>query len=166
MSNAAVVVVGATNRPNDIDSAFLRRLPVLIETKTPSLEGRIDIIRKMLSKLQLSDDVDINAIALRTPDFTGSELRELVRVASVQRIKGMAEKVKSITNTTTTGNIDLENFKMKSISASHTPLMMKDFEYALLKTCRSGRIIQSSCYHIIHVSLLKISFCFFTWLNI
>lgn len=45
---APVIVLGATNRPMDIDSAFLRRMPLTIQTQAPDYNSRVDIITKML----------------------------------------------------------------------------------------------------------------------
>jgi SpoVK/Ycf46/Vps4 family AAA+-type ATPase len=64
----------------DLDKAFLRRMPVSIKTVAPDLRGRLDILRKMLVLEKLDVDVDLQNIAMRTDDFTGSDLRELVRL--------------------------------------------------------------------------------------
>lgn len=43
-----VVILGATNRPNDIDEAFLRRLPMKIKIDFPNEKQRLDILRRVL----------------------------------------------------------------------------------------------------------------------
>ena len=45
---APVIVLGATNRPMDIDAAFLRRMPLTVQTRAPDFPSRVDILTKML----------------------------------------------------------------------------------------------------------------------
>ena len=78
-----MVVLGATNRPQDLDKAFLRRMPVMIHVPPPDQRGREDILKRQLSSEVLDSDVSIEEVALRTDGFTGSDLRELVRTASL-----------------------------------------------------------------------------------
>jgi SpoVK/Ycf46/Vps4 family AAA+-type ATPase len=47
-SQGPVVLLGATNRPHDLDSAILRRMPVQVKMNMPGLEGRLDILQKLL----------------------------------------------------------------------------------------------------------------------
>ena len=98
---APVVVLGATNRPMDLDAAILRRMPVQVKTKMPELEGRVDILQKLLVQAGIGGDsatgvnldsaVDVHEIGLRTESYSGSDLKELVRVALLQRTKRMLE---------------------------------------------------------------------------
>jgi SpoVK/Ycf46/Vps4 family AAA+-type ATPase len=76
---APVVVLGATNRPMDLDSAFLRRMPVSVKLPIPDFNGRRDILLRMLRKENLAADVDFGELALRTEGFTGSDLRGACR---------------------------------------------------------------------------------------
>lgn len=92
--SAPVIVLGATNRPNDLDKAFLRRMPVTIQTKVPDLNGRLSIIVKLIGKEALHPAVNLNEIASLTEGFTGSDLRELVRLAALPRIKEMTKGIK------------------------------------------------------------------------
>ncbi|GMI08868.1 hypothetical protein TrRE_jg11211 [Triparma retinervis] len=83
-----VMVMGATNRPYDVDQAILRRLPRQFEIPLPDAPGRLDILNKMLS----GDDLDGSAlgylgkVAEDTEGFSGSDLRELVRCAKMERV--------------------------------------------------------------------------------
>ena len=86
-NSAPVVVLGATNRPMDLDAAILRRMPVQIRTKMPDLTGRVDVLSKQLKEEQLGRGVDIHEIAMRTEEFSGSDLKEVVRVALMTRAK-------------------------------------------------------------------------------
>lgn len=57
IKTAPVVVLGATNRPESIDKAILRRMPLMVRTPMPDANGRRDIIRKMLTLERLEQDV-------------------------------------------------------------------------------------------------------------
>ncbi len=50
MDHCPVIVLAATNRPMDIDPAFLRRMPVSIKTKSPDEKQRVDILKCLLTK--------------------------------------------------------------------------------------------------------------------
>ena len=83
-----VLIIGMTNRKDLIDSALLRpgRLEVHVEIGLPSHEGRVQILsihtNTMRSNGYLADDVDLNALAELTKNFTGAELEGLVKSAS------------------------------------------------------------------------------------
>ena len=83
-SSAWVLVVGATNRPYDLDKAVLRRLPRQVEVPLPDAEGRCDIITKLLigERAASKPTCDPSIIADLTPGYSGSDLRELVRQAA------------------------------------------------------------------------------------
>ncbi|RKP17061.1 AAA-domain-containing protein, partial [Rozella allomycis CSF55] len=74
--NSRVVILGATNRPNDIDSAFQRRLSKRIVINLPNQIQRKEILKKLLQGASLHDDVDIDEIAKETNLFSGSDLKE------------------------------------------------------------------------------------------
>ncbi|KAF5664359.1 atpase family aaa domain-containing protein [Fusarium heterosporum] len=79
----APFVLGATNRPFDLDSAFLRRLPYQIEFTLPNAEARARILRMILGEERLDPDISVNSLATMTKDFTGSDLRNLYAQASL-----------------------------------------------------------------------------------
>ena len=82
-----VVVMGATNRPQDVDKAILRRMPAQIQIKLPKLDNRRDIVKRILRNTEKKDaDIDINYIASMTDGFSGSDLRELCRIAAMIRV--------------------------------------------------------------------------------
>ncbi|KAF3938746.1 Spastin [Dactylella cylindrospora] len=71
------LVIVATNRPADLDEAFLRRLPHKVYFKLPTQRERKDILRMLLSKDNLKDEIDLNELARRTKGFSGSDLKTL-----------------------------------------------------------------------------------------
>ncbi|KAJ7831876.1 P-loop containing nucleoside triphosphate hydrolase protein, partial [Mycena leptocephala] len=82
-----LVVVGATNRPQDIDSAVVRRLSRRILVDLPTSEQRKAIIAQYLKDEVNDETVNIAALADRTQLFSGSDLRYLVHAAALAALK-------------------------------------------------------------------------------
>lgn len=77
LENKAPLVIVATNRPKDLDEAFLRRLPHRVFFKLPSCEERKQILDRLLTEEDVGSDVSIKRLAKRTKAFTGSDLKTL-----------------------------------------------------------------------------------------
>merc|ERR1711912_31820 len=71
-----VYIVGATSRPDIIDSALMRpgRLDQLIYIPMPDFESRLSILRATLRKSPVSKEVDLSYLASQTEKFTGADL--------------------------------------------------------------------------------------------
>ncbi|WVQ83027.1 hypothetical protein IAT38_005165 [Cryptococcus sp. DSM 104549] len=97
-TDSRVMVLGATNRPNDIDAAILRRMPKRFAIKLPNLEQRVKILSLVLAHTKLAPDFSIKQLAIRTDGLSGSDLREtcrnaaMVPVRELMREKGRAGK--------------------------------------------------------------------------
>ncbi|CAI5744833.1 unnamed protein product [Peronospora destructor] len=76
-----VIVMGATNRPGDVDPAFLRRMPRTFEIGLPSRPQRDKILRLQLKTERVNDDFDFDQLAIDTVYYSGSDLKELCRAA-------------------------------------------------------------------------------------
>ncbi|XP_017860363.1 PREDICTED: ATPase family AAA domain-containing protein 1 [Drosophila arizonae] len=85
--NSAVIVMGATNRPQDLDKAILRRMPAQFHISLPSEVQRIQILKLILETEEVDRNVDFNRLAKLTNGFSGSDLREMCRNASVYRMR-------------------------------------------------------------------------------
>lgn len=82
-----VIVMGATNRPQDLDRAILRRMPATFHIGLPSEQQRAQILNLILDPEPTAENVDIDQLAKMSENFSGSDLRELCRSASVYRVK-------------------------------------------------------------------------------
>lgn len=82
-----IIVMGATNRPKDLDRAILRRMPAQFVIGAPDTEQRIKILQLVLEAESTAEDVDLNRLAKLSVNFSGSDLRELCRNASVYRLR-------------------------------------------------------------------------------
>ena len=85
----SVVVIGATNRPNLIDPALLRpgRFDELIYVDVPGETGRRRILDIHTAKMPLGTDVDLDAVAARTANYTGADLEDVVRRAGLLALR-------------------------------------------------------------------------------
>jgi cell division protease FtsH len=83
--DATVIVLAATNRPETLDPALLRpgRFDRQVLVDRPDLSGREAILKIHALKVKLGDDVDLRAIATRTPGFAGADLANLVNEAAL-----------------------------------------------------------------------------------
>ena len=85
-SNKGGLVIAATNRPGDLDPAFLRRLPRSILVDSPSDQARAKILGIHLKDEKLADEVDLEEIARQAASLTGSDLKNLCVVAAMAAV--------------------------------------------------------------------------------
>ncbi|XP_052334221.1 outer mitochondrial transmembrane helix translocase isoform X3 [Oncorhynchus keta] len=81
--NCQVIIMGATNRPQDLDSAILRRMPTRFHINQPNVRQREEILKLILDNENVEPTVDFVEIAKETDGFSGSDLRELCRDAAL-----------------------------------------------------------------------------------
>lgn len=91
-SNKMLMLLAATNRPWDIDSAMLRpgRFSELIYVELPDFEARKEIILNCLKGCPIEDNIDFNAIGNATIDYSGADLAELceyIKYSAILRSK-------------------------------------------------------------------------------
>ncbi|NJN38048.1 MAG: ATP-dependent zinc metalloprotease FtsH [Acaryochloridaceae cyanobacterium CSU_3_4] len=83
--DATVIVLAATNRPEILDPALLRpgRFDRQVLVDRPDLSGRLAILEIYAKKVKLGENVDLKAMATRTPGFAGADLANLVNEAAL-----------------------------------------------------------------------------------
>ena len=84
-STEAVVVLGATNRPEVLDQALLRpgRFDRRVAVQPPDRAGRRKILEVHTRAIPLADDVDLDALASSTPGMVGADLANLCNEAAL-----------------------------------------------------------------------------------
>jgi cell division protease FtsH len=84
-SDQAVVVLGATNRPEILDQALLRpgRFDRRVAVQAPDRAGRAKILEVHTRSMPLADDVDLNTLAATTPGMVGADLANLANEAAL-----------------------------------------------------------------------------------
>jgi len=95
VGEATVIVLAATNRPEVLDPALLRpgRFDRQVLVDRPDLSGRELILKIHAQKVKLGKDVDLKAIATRTPGFAGADLANLVNEAALLAARNQRETV-------------------------------------------------------------------------
>ena len=85
-----VILIAATNRPDILDPALLRpgRFDRQIAVEPPDLQGRHQILQVHAKGKPMADDVDLMAVARRTPGFTGADLANVLNEAALLTARG------------------------------------------------------------------------------
>ncbi|KAN0035469.1 hypothetical protein ACTA71_004741 [Dictyostelium dimigraforme] len=105
-----VILMGATNRPGSIDSAFLRRLPKRIKVDLPDHNQRKHILQIIL-KSHVVENFNFDQLANLTKNYSGSDLKDLCKRASMYFLKNQSKENRT------------EGYELK--------LQFKDFEKVL-----------------------------------
>jgi cell division protease FtsH len=94
-STEAVVVLGATNRPEILDPALLRpgRFDRRVGVQPPDRAGRVKILQVHTRSMPLADDVDLETIASTTPGMVGADLANLANEAALLAARRNHDKV-------------------------------------------------------------------------
>uniref|UniRef100_A0A5B7C2C3 Katanin p60 ATPase-containing subunit A1 n=1 Tax=Davidia involucrata TaxID=16924 RepID=A0A5B7C2C3_DAVIN len=121
-SRKIVMVLAATNFPWDIDEALRRRLEKRIYIPLPNFESRKELIRINLKTVEVATDVDIDEVARKTEGYSGDDLTNVCRDAS---LNGMRRKIAGKTRD------EIKNMSKDEIS--NDPVAMCDFVEALTK---------------------------------
>ncbi|KAM3255349.1 hypothetical protein ACQJBY_048583 [Aegilops geniculata] len=116
--NEQILLIGATNRPQELDEAARRRLTKRLYIPLPSSEARTWIIRNLLEKdgLFKLSEIETGVICKLTEGYSGSDMKNLVKDASMGPLREALQQGVEITK------LNKEEVR---------PVMLKDFEAAL-----------------------------------
>ncbi|MFW6730536.1 MAG: ATP-dependent zinc metalloprotease FtsH [Synechococcus sp.] len=83
--NNGIIIIAATNRPDVLDSALMRpgRFDRQVTVDAPDIKGRLSILEVHSRNKTLAEGVSLEAIARRTPGFTGADLANLLNEAAI-----------------------------------------------------------------------------------
>ncbi|KAL1225140.1 ATPase family AAA domain-containing protein FIGL1 [Cardamine amara subsp. amara] len=129
-----VLVLGATNRPFDLDEAVIRRLPRRLMVNLPDATNRSKILSVILAKEEIAPSVDLEAIANMTDGYSGSDLKNLCVTAAHLPIREILEKEKKEKT-----EAQAENRPTPPLYSCTDvrPLTMNDFKAAHDQVCAS-----------------------------
>ena len=93
--NTGIIIIAATNRPDVLDSALLRpgRFDRQVTVDAPDLKGRVEILNVHSRNKKLAASVSLEAIARRTPGFTGADLANLLNEAAILTARRRKEAI-------------------------------------------------------------------------
>ncbi|KAL9541274.1 hypothetical protein MBANPS3_009210 [Mucor bainieri] len=138
--DSRIVILGATNRPNDIDSAILRRMPKRFSVRLPSESQRKSILelvsvimkiqsagtnaKQLLRNIELASDFNMTELVQRTAGLSGSDLKELCRNAAMIPIR---EFVRSVRPASTSDDASQDLIDLDTSKINTRPLTVADF---------------------------------------
>ncbi|KAL2135933.1 hypothetical protein VTI74DRAFT_6316 [Chaetomium olivicolor] len=93
--NSGVIILAATNFPESLDKALTRpgRFDRNVVVSLPDVRGRIAILKHHAKKIKMGPDVNLEAVAARTPGLSGAELENIVNQAAIHASKSKATAV-------------------------------------------------------------------------
>ena len=125
-----VIVLAATNMPWDLDEALRRRLEKRIYIPLPTVEGRKQLFRIAMKEVGLGDDVDLSNLAEATKGYSGADIANVCRDASMMSMRRVLENARK------------EGLPMREIQRlvqdqKEQPVSQNDFMIAIGKISRS-----------------------------
>ncbi|MFB4165034.1 ATP-dependent zinc metalloprotease FtsH [Alteribacillus sp. JSM 102045] len=95
-ANEGIIIIAATNRSDVLDPALLRpgRFDRQIMVGRPDVKGREEILHVHARNKPMADDVDLQAIAQRTPGFSGADLENLLNEAALVAARADMKKLR------------------------------------------------------------------------
>jgi cell division protease FtsH len=94
-TSEGVVMIGATNRPDVLDTALLRpgRFDRQIVVPLPDLDERLPILKVHSKNKRMGQDVDLDTVARGTPGMSGADLANLVNEAALHAVRRGAKEI-------------------------------------------------------------------------
>jgi cell division protease FtsH len=135
-TDAQVVVIGASNRLQDLDPALTRpgRFDRRILVAPPDLGDREEILRLHTRDKPLADDVDLELVARRTAGLTGADLSNLVNEAAIYAGRAGHTEI---------GPADFENALERVVAGLERRRIISDKEKRILAYHEAGHAVMS-----------------------
>lgn len=143
-----IIVLGATNRPYDVDPAILRRLPRSFEISLPNHNSRLQLLHLFLEKQCMTPDAKafLPKVAEMTNGYSGSDLKEVCRAAAWEPVREMTSGVSRRAVGGCIDGDDKSNHMLKRRSstgfpprgAKARPVNKNDFILAVQKVKKTG----------------------------
>eukprot|EP00164_Ancoracysta_twista_P004091 GFYU01005494.1.p1 GENE.GFYU01005494.1~~GFYU01005494.1.p1 ORF type:complete len:372 (+),score=73.69 GFYU01005494.1:56-1171(+) len=122
-SSNNVIVMGATNRPWDIDHAIRRRLPRTFAIGLPDEAQRQKIFQLTLASETLSQDFDYSTLAENTAGYSGSDIQELCKAAAAIPVREFLQDEETHGNA-----MNGDDVKLRCLQESDFVSTIKTFE--------------------------------------
>uniref|UniRef100_A0A803LRX4 AAA+ ATPase domain-containing protein n=1 Tax=Chenopodium quinoa TaxID=63459 RepID=A0A803LRX4_CHEQI len=92
-----ILILGATNRPFDLDDAVIRRLPRRIYVDLPDVENRMKILKIFLAQENIEPNFQFDKLANVTEGYSGSDLKNLCIAAAYRPVQELLEQENKFT---------------------------------------------------------------------
>jgi SpoVK/Ycf46/Vps4 family AAA+-type ATPase len=104
-------VIGATNRPWDLDWPFIRRFQKRILVPLPDHHSRLQMFKLYTTSLTLGTDVDLHELARLSEGFSGSDIRDVVQSTHLKVIGEFFESGQASNKKATPRPISMHDFR-------------------------------------------------------
>lgn len=128
--NYHLYVVAATNKPWDLDWAFIRRFQKRVMVPLPDYATRLQMFEINSSQLELTPDVDFHILTQMTDTYSGSDIKDICQVVRQEVIRELFESGAAENTTAKPRPLSMNDFK-RSISnrkPSVSKEMMKEYD--------------------------------------
>ena len=90
-----IIVLAATNQPDELDPALLRpgRFDRRIPVELPDMEGRVEILKVHAKDVKMTGNINWDAVAKACPGASGAELANIINEAAIRAVKAGRERV-------------------------------------------------------------------------
>jgi SpoVK/Ycf46/Vps4 family AAA+-type ATPase len=109
--NLHVYVIGATNKPWDLDWAFIRRFQKRILVPLPDHHTRLMMFKLYTSHLRLTPDVDLHELGRLSEGFSGSDIRDVCQSAQLKLIGEFFESGKANDKMAKPRSLTMDDFR-------------------------------------------------------
>jgi len=106
-----VYVIGATNKPWDLDWAFIRRFQKRILVPLADHATRLNMLKLYASNLQISEDVDLHELARLAEGFSGSDIRDVCQSAQLSLIGEFFESGRALDREAKPRSLTMDDFR-------------------------------------------------------
>lgn len=138
-NDTGIIVIGATNRPDMLDSALLRpgRFDRQVYIELPDLSGRRAILDLYAKKIKVGDDVNIQDVARGTTGFSGADLENLLNEAALHAVRN---------GRTAIAHADIEEARDKILMGPRKTRKMRPEDIKLTAYHEAGHAFVSQMY--------------------
>lgn len=138
-NDTGIIVIGATNRPDMLDSALLRpgRFDRQVYIELPDLVGRRAILDLYAKKIKVGDDVNIQDVARGTTGFSGADLENLLNEAALHAVRN---------GRTAIAHADVEEARDKILMGPRKTRKMRPEDIKLTAYHEAGHAFVSQMY--------------------
>ncbi len=97
-NNTGIIVIGATNRPDMLDSALLRpgRFDRQVHIELPDMAGRNEILKLYADRVKMNPDVNLHDVARGTTGFSGADLENLLNEAALHAVRNGRQEISPV----------------------------------------------------------------------
>lgn len=132
-------LIAATNKPWNLDHAFLRRFEKRIFVPLPDVKARKKMFELYTQPLTLDDSVNLNELAKYTEGYSGSDIKDICQAVQLKVVRELFESGKALEPGSKTRPITMEDFK--EVLRMRKPSVSREMYQAYIKWSEKFRAL-------------------------